>query len=88
MMCCSMHLYAGILAEQAVGPAVAIDHFREAVAVNRRLGSPPFTALALAELSRLVEGTPEGRRARAEAREIAEGLGATHVAIHPRTTVG
>ncbi len=86
MMCGSMHMYAGILAEQAVGPAAAIDHFREAVAVNRRLGSPPLTALALAELSYLAEGTPEGRRARSEAREIAETLGAPHLAVHPRTT--
>ncbi len=84
MMCGSMHLYAGILAEQAMGIGPAIDHLREAVTSNERIGSPPFTALSLTELARLLGPTRRGIQAAAQARDIATALSAPGLAIHPR----
>jgi DNA-binding SARP family transcriptional activator len=84
MMCGSMHLYAGILAEQALGIGPAIDHLREAVTSNERIGSPPFTALSLTELARMLGPTRSGDQAAAQARDIAAELSAPGLALHPR----
>jgi hypothetical protein len=79
-----MHLYAGILAEQVLGIGPAIDHLREAVNANERLGSPPFTALSLTELARILGPTRSGNRAAAQARDIAAQLSSPGLAMHPR----
>jgi DNA-binding SARP family transcriptional activator/DNA-binding CsgD family transcriptional regulator len=57
----SMHLYAGLLASAAGQPESAIDHLRQAVAVNERIGALPFLALSLHELAKVTEGEESGR---------------------------
>jgi DNA-binding SARP family transcriptional activator/tetratricopeptide (TPR) repeat protein len=71
----SMQLYAGLLARALGDTDLAVDHFREAVAVNTRLGALPFIAFAAYELAATLPHNSEAHESRARANDIARRLG-------------